>query len=49
MEEGLFLFTACPAEVVGVFCWVVLMEMALQFEPVVGDFEGGEFGFGGEN
>ena len=49
MEEGFLLFAACPAEVVGVFCWVVLVEMALQFEPVVGYFEGGEFVFGGEN
>ena len=49
MEESLLLFTASSAQVVGVFCWIVFVEVALQFEPVMGDFEGDEFIFGGEN
>ena len=46
MEEGFLLSAASPAEVVGVFCRVVLVEVALQFEPMVRDFECGEFVFG---
>ena len=49
MDDSFFTFAAGSAAVVREFSWVISVKVSLGFEAQMGEFEGREFGFRGND